>query len=49
LESASQQLIISFTNDKNFEITVVRTGKKNDWEWQWVLEILSEFELIVDS
>ncbi len=23
--------------------------KKNDSEWQWVLEILSEFELIVDS
>jgi len=23
--------------------------KKNDSQWQWVLEILSEFELIVDS
>ena len=23
--------------------------KKNDSQWQWVLEILSEFEFIVDS
>ena len=39
--------------DKSFERTVacffVRAGKKNDSEWQWVIEILSEFELIVDS
>jgi len=39
--------------EKIFQITVacffVITGKKNDAEWQWVLEILSELELIVDS
>jgi hypothetical protein len=26
-----------------------RTSKKKDSEWVWVEEILSEFELIVDS
>jgi DDE superfamily endonuclease len=39
--------------DKNFERFVtsftVRAGKKNAAEWEWVQEILSEFELVVDS
>jgi DDE superfamily endonuclease len=39
--------------DKNFERFVtgitVRTGKKNASEWEWVQEILNEFELVVDS
>ena len=38
---------------KNIEITFarffVRTSKKNDSESSWVIEILTEFELIVDS
>ncbi len=39
--------------DKNFEGLAtrfsIRTGKKNSSEWEWVLEILSGFELVVDS
>lgn len=39
--------------DKNFEGFVtsfsVRTGKKNSSEWEWIQEILSEFDLVVDS
>lgn len=39
--------------DKNFKrpftCFTVRTGKKKDSEWEWVQEILTEFELIVDS
>jgi hypothetical protein len=39
--------------DKDFERFVtsfpVRTGKKNTSEREWVKEILTEFELVVDS
>ncbi len=39
--------------DKNLEGTLtsltVRTSKKNSNEWEWVQEILTSFELIVDS
>lgn len=39
--------------DNNFERPVtgfpIRAGKKNSSDWEWVQEILSEFELVVDS
>jgi DDE superfamily endonuclease len=39
--------------DKSFERLAtcfsIRTGKKNSSEWEWVEEILSGFELVVDS
>ena len=39
--------------DKNLERSAtgltVRTGKKNDNQREWIQEILTEFELVVDS
>jgi hypothetical protein len=35
--------------ERTFARFFVRTSKKNDSEYSWVIEILTEFELIVDS